>query len=68
MYKFMPIEKGTCYLCQHVSNLEHADLCLCGCSSVVNGVVKDVEAEVSWTCEKCGNKNKDIKRVKVVVE
>lgn len=67
-YKFVPIEKGTCYLCQNESNLENAELCLCGCASTVNGVIKDVEAEVVWECESCGNKNKDIKRVKVIIE
>lgn len=67
-YKFVPIEKGTCYLCQNESNLDDADLCLCGCASVKNGVVEDVKAEIVWVCEACSNKNKDIKRVKVIIE
>lgn len=59
--------KGTCYLCEHISNLnkDNTELCLCGCASVSNGKVKDVQAEITWICENCGNKNKDVKRIDV---
>ncbi|SFJ33113.1 hypothetical protein SAMN02910355_2238 [Terrisporobacter glycolicus] len=68
MNKLIIPEKGICYLCEHVSNLndDNTEICLCGCASEVNGKVKDVKAEITWTCEKCGNKVKDIKRIDVI--
>ncbi|SFJ25924.1 hypothetical protein SAMN02910355_1837 [Terrisporobacter glycolicus] len=68
MKKLIIPDKGTCYLCQHVSNLndDNTEVCLCGCASGVNRDVKDVKAEITWTCEKCGNKNKYIKRIDVI--
>ncbi len=68
MYKLEPVQEGSCYLCEHVTSLEDADICLCGCASLVNGKIKDVQAEVTWICAKCGNKVKHIDRVKVVNE
>ena len=68
MYRLEPVRKGYCCLCEHVTSLEDAEICLCGDVSLVNGEIEDVQAEVTWTCEKCGNKVKYIDRVKVVAE